>query len=87
MRHRSKSRKAALGGLAVAATAMGSAAVGALAIGAFAIRRLAIGRVAMKSARFGSVHIEDLTVTRLRVVERVTAPAERPEDSPPATGA
>jgi hypothetical protein len=41
-----------------------AAALG-LAVGALAIGRLAVGR-----ARFGEVEIDDLTVRRLRVVER-----------------
>ena len=40
MKYLGKSRKAALGGLAVAATAMGSVAVGALTLGAVAVGSL-----------------------------------------------
>jgi hypothetical protein len=52
------------------AIALGAAALGALAIGAVAIGRLAIGRVAIKKARFGALEVDELTVRKLRVLER-----------------
>jgi hypothetical protein len=60
------SKHTGLAKIAVAAgvVAIGAIAIGALAIGALAIRKLAVGR-----AVFKSVHIEDLTVTRLHVFE------------------
>jgi hypothetical protein len=49
------------------ALALGVAAVGAVAIGAFAISRLAVDRVAIKSARFGKLDVDELTVRKLYV--------------------
>jgi hypothetical protein len=54
----------------VLALALGAAAFGAVAIGALAIGRLAVGRLAIKKARFGAPEVDDLTVRKLRVVER-----------------
>ena len=61
--------------LAVGAAAFGALAVGAVAIGALAIGRLAVGRVTVKQARFRALDVDELTVRRLRVLER--------EDPPP----
>lgn len=44
-------------------------AVGAFAIGALAIGRLAIRRLAVENAKFKSLEIADLTVTRLHAAE------------------
>jgi hypothetical protein len=44
-------------------------AVGAFAIGAFAIGRLVIRRLSVENAKFRSLEIQDLTVTRLRAAE------------------
>ncbi|MGA2637837.1 hypothetical protein [Methylocella sp.] len=52
------------------ALALGAAALGAIAIGAVAIGRLAVGRLVIKKARFGALEVDELTVRRLRVVER-----------------
>jgi hypothetical protein len=52
------------------ALALGAAALGAVAIGALAIGRLAVGRLAIKKARFGAIEVDELTVRKLRVVER-----------------
>jgi hypothetical protein len=52
------------------ALALGAAAAGAVAIGAVAIGRLAVGRLAVKKARFGTLEVDELTVRRLRVLER-----------------
>ena len=51
------------------ATAIGAVAVGAFAIGALAIARLAIRRLVVGNARFKSIDVDDLTVTRLRIRE------------------
>ncbi len=50
--------------------ALGAAAAGAVAIGAVAIGRLAVGRLVVKKARFGTLEVDELTVRRLRVLER-----------------
>ncbi len=52
------------------ALALGAAAVGALAIGALAIGRLAVGRLTIKEARFGTLDVDELTVRKLRILER-----------------
>src|ERR1700722_1849054 len=52
------------------ALAVGAAAFGAIAIGALAVGRIAIGRLAIKEARFGALHVDELTVRKLRVLER-----------------
>lgn len=74
MRHRIESKHA--GGLAAIAGAVGAVAFGAFAIGALAIGSLAIRKFLVGRAVFKSVHIEDLTVTRLRVSELVIDHAE-----------
>jgi hypothetical protein len=53
------------------ALALGAAAFGAVAIGALAIGRLAVGRLVIKKARFGVLEVDELTVRKLRVFERV----------------
>jgi len=50
--------------------ALGAVAFGAFAIGAVAIGRLAVGRLVIKKARFGALEVDELTVRRLRVLER-----------------
>lgn len=52
------------------ALALGAAAFGAVAIGALAIGRLAVGRMVIKKARFGVLEVDELTVRKLRVLER-----------------
>jgi hypothetical protein len=52
------------------ALALGAAAFGAVAVGALAIGRVAIGRLVIKKARFGALEVDELTVRKLRVVER-----------------
>jgi len=59
-------------GLAVGAVAIGALAIGALAIGRLAIRRLLIG-----GAKFKSLHLGELTVTRLRVSDVVVSESLR----------
>jgi hypothetical protein len=54
----------------VLALALGAAAVGAFAIGALAIGRLAVGRLSVKEARFGTLDVDELTVRKLRILER-----------------
>jgi len=61
---------ASLLALALGAAAVGAVAIGALAIGRLAVGRLAVGRLAVKKARFGVLEVDELTVRRLRVVER-----------------
>ena len=50
--------------------AAGAAAFGAVAIGVLAIGRLAVGRLVIKKARFGVLEVDELTVRKLRVLER-----------------
>jgi ApbE superfamily uncharacterized protein (UPF0280 family) len=52
------------------ALAIGAAAVGAMAVGALAIGRMAVGRMAIGRARFGAIEVDELTVRKLRVLER-----------------
>ena len=52
------------------ALALGAAALGAVAVGALAIGRVAIGRMVVKKARFDALEVGDLTVRKLRVLER-----------------
>jgi len=56
--------------IALPAIAAGALALGALAIGALAIGRLVIGRMAVGKLRLRHVVIDDLTVCRLRVLDR-----------------
>jgi hypothetical protein len=56
--------------IAFPAIAMGALAVGALAIGALAIGSLVIGRMAIGKLRLRHVVIDDLTVCRLRVLDK-----------------
>jgi len=65
----SSKARAGVRGVVMLATAFGAVAVGAFAIGALAIRRLAISRVVVGRAKFKSLEIEELTVTRLRAGE------------------
>src|SRR4051794_18430890 len=59
-----------VGASAIGTAAISAIAIGAVAIGAIAIARLAIGRMSVNKARFKSVEIDDLTVKRLRVLEK-----------------
>jgi len=63
-------RSAPAGSRVLGALALGAIAVGALAIGALAIGRLSVGR-----ARFRRVEIDELVVRKLRVTDRLQAPA------------
>ena len=56
--------------IAFPAIATGALAVGALAIGALAIGSLVIGRMAVHRLRLRYVVIDDLTVRRLRVLDK-----------------
>jgi hypothetical protein len=69
MEDRSSSNHLDVRAVAMIATAIGAVAVGAFAIGALAIGRLAIRRVLIGRAKFKSIEIEDLTVTRLHFAE------------------
>jgi hypothetical protein len=69
MKERHNSQSLGFRGIAMIATAMGAVAVGAFAIGALAIGRLAIRRVVIDGAKFKTLEIEDLTVTRLHAAE------------------
>jgi hypothetical protein len=60
----------ARGAIALPAVTAGAVALGALAIGAIAIGSLVIGRMAVGKLRLRHVVIDDLTVRRLRVLER-----------------
>jgi hypothetical protein len=60
---------------AIGAAAFGAIAVGAVAIGALAIGRLAVGRITVKKARFHALDVDELTVRKLRVLEREGPPA------------
>ena len=57
--------------------AIGAAAFGAIAVGALAIGALAIGRLRVKKARFETLDVGELTMRRLRVLEREEPPPER----------
>ena len=60
----------ARGANAFPAIAAGALAIGALAIGALAIGSLVIGRLAVGRLRLKHVVIDDLTVRRLRVLDK-----------------
>ena len=60
----------ATGSSVVGALALGALALGAFAIGALAIGRLGIGRMIVRNARFDRLDVGQLTVKRLRVLER-----------------
>jgi ornithine cyclodeaminase/alanine dehydrogenase-like protein (mu-crystallin family) len=60
----------ARGAIAWPTAAAGALALGALAIGAVAIGTLVIGRLAVGKLRLRHVVIDDLTVRRLRVLDR-----------------
>ena len=73
MRHESHSTppmRRARGANALPAIAVGALALGALAIGALAIGTLVIGRMAVGRLRLKHVVIDDLTVRRLRVLDK-----------------
>jgi hypothetical protein len=61
------SKSLGIGGVAMATTAISAVAIGAFAIGALAIGRLAIRRFSIGKARFRSLEMDELTVTRLHV--------------------
>jgi len=69
MIRRRRSESLGLRGAAIIAVAIGAVAVGAFAIGAMAIGRLVIGRLVVGNAKFKSIDVEDLTVTKLRLRE------------------
>jgi len=52
------------------ALAAGAVAAGALAVGAVAIGQIVIGRLVIGKARFKSLEVDELTVRKLRVIER-----------------
>ena len=60
-----------LSGVGIIAAAFGAVAVGAFAVGALSIGRLAVRRIVVDGAKFKSLQIEDLTVTRLHAKEIV----------------
>jgi len=60
----------ARGAIALPAIAASALALGALALGALAIGSLVIGRMAVSKLRLRHVVIDDLTVRRLRVLDR-----------------
>jgi len=62
-------------GLAMIATAIGVVAVGASAIAALAIGRLAIRHIVVDNAKFKSLEIQDLTVTRFRANDVIVSEA------------
>lgn len=64
-------RSSAIPAVSLLALALGAAAFAVVAIGALSIGRLAVGRLVMKKGRFGAVEVDELTVRKLRVLERV----------------
>jgi hypothetical protein len=75
-----KQRRLGLDDLAVVASAMGAATVGVFAVGASTIRWLAIGQLAAGNAKFVTLEVQDVAVTRLRVGDVVlTGSLELPE--------
>ena len=58
-----------LSGVAIIAAAFGAVAVGAFAIGALSVGRLAVRRILVGDAKFKSLEIQDLMVTRLHAAE------------------
>ena len=55
---------------ALLGVALGAAAFGVLAVGAVAIGRIAVGRLAIKNAHFAALEVDELTVGKLRILER-----------------
>jgi hypothetical protein len=53
------------------ALAAGAVVAGALAVGAVAIGQMVIGRLAIGKARFKSLEVDELTVRKFRVIERL----------------
>ena len=73
MRHEFRSTppmRHARGTVSFSAVAAGALAIGALAIGVLAIGSLVIGRMVVGRLRLKQVIIDDLTVRRLRVLDR-----------------
>jgi hypothetical protein len=65
-----ESRRHAIPARSLVALAAGAVAAGVLAVGAVAIGQMVIGRLAIGKARFKSLEVDELTVRKLRVIER-----------------
>jgi hypothetical protein len=73
MKHFRDSKDSGSRAVALIATSIGAVAVGAFAIGALAVGRLAVRRIVVGSAKFKSLEIQDLTVTRLHAAEVIVS--------------
>ena len=62
--------------LAIGAQALGAFAIGTVALGAIAVSALAIARLAVGKARIRHLHIDELVVRRVRVVEQLSLPVD-----------
>lgn len=67
---------ASTGLVATGAMAVGALAVGAVALGALAVGRLAIGELALRAGHAKRLKVDDLIITRLRVIEILSAEGE-----------
>ena len=68
-------------GLKLGAQAIGALAVGGLAVGALAIGALVIGRLAISHSRIRRLEIDELVVSRLHVMQSLTAPTKPAVDN------
>jgi len=69
MKERDRPQGRALPGMAVIGAAFGAVAVGAFAIGALSVGRMVVRRFLVGDAKFKSLEIQDLKVTRLHAAE------------------
>ena len=76
-----RSRPHAVPALAIGAQALGALALGTVALGAIAVAALAISRLAIGKARVRHLHIDELVVRRVRVVEQLSLPDQAPAES------
>lgn len=76
-----RSRPHAVPALAIGAQALGALALGTVALGAVAVAALAISRLAVGKARVRHLHIDELVVRRVRIVEQLSLPDDAPSDT------
>jgi hypothetical protein len=73
---RERSRPRQVPALAIGAQALGAFAIGTIALGAIAVSALAIARLAVGKARIRHLHIDELVVRRVHVVEQLSLPSD-----------
>jgi len=67
---RTRNRPAVAIGTGVGAAVLGALALGAIAIGALAIAKLVVGRLNVREAWLRDINIENLTVRRLKLLDK-----------------